>query len=144
MKKTVVFSLCLLMLIVFSCSHVNKIEKCATAVKDSLPEHFARLEVPATLDIGQFSEFSPLMSTTILIKNSGNDTLYVLGVVPECDCTELTLLDSIIPPCSSGRVQVKQDLSLYPADTIRKDFSIISNSYDERVRRVTLIATPQK
>lgn len=121
----------------------NVFEKGTLSDGSVIPEKYARLEVPTEVDLGVFDLDHIVKSQIVKFRNTGNDTLYVLAAMPECDCTEVELLDSAIAPQAMGRVRASLNLNDYPADTIRKDFGIISNNYGERVVRVTLVGVRQ-
>lgn len=96
---------------------------------------YAELKMPAKVDMGVFEGDQLKKSTTILIQNIGNDTLYIRGAKAECDCTELHLNDSVVAPYRSTSIDVTLDLSEYPNDTIYKTFGVLSNSRTGNVIR---------
>lgn len=96
---------------------------------------YAELKMPAKVDMGVFEGDQLKKSTTILIQNIGNDTLYIHGAQVECDCTELHLNDSVVAPYMSTSIDVTLDLSEYPNDTIYKTFGVLSNSRTGNVIR---------
>lgn len=121
----------------------NVFEKGSLSDGSHLPDKYAQLEAPTEVDLGIFDADHLIKSQTIEFRNTGNDTLFVLAAMPECECTEVELLDSAIAPHALGRIRASLNLEGYPADTIRKDFGIISNNYGERVVRVTLVGVRQ-
>jgi len=99
----------------------------------------AHLSISENIDLGVFTADNLKKEATILITNTGNDTLYILSAQPECDCTTAEVLDSVVAPLKSGRLAVTLDLSDYPNDTIYKTVGIISNSVPDRVVRFNLV-----
>lgn len=99
---------------------------------------YAELQMPDNVDMGVFEGDHTVRSITLQMANIGTDTLYVLGVQPECECTTIADLDSIVPPHVNGHVTVQLDLTDYPTDTIWKSFSIISNDRNGQVKTVTV------
>ena len=99
---------------------------------------YAALTVSPTIDLGEFTSDEMKKTATILVSNTGTDTLYIRGVQPDCLCTEAEVLDSVIAPRSNGRLQVSLDLTDYPEDTIYKEVAILSNDYRDNVKRFML------
>jgi hypothetical protein len=95
----------------------------------------AILTVSSPIDMGEFQGDELKKTNTISIRNTGNDTLYIIGAEPDCLCTEVQVIDSVIAPLSNGRLRISLDLTEYPSDTIYKDVAIISNDSKDRVKR---------
>lgn len=98
---------------------------------------YAEVNVPLKVDMGTFEGDELVKTATLQLGNIGTDTLYVLGVEPECDCVQILDYTSKVAPHVNGHVTVQFDVSEY-SDTVRKVFGIISNDRLERVKRVTL------
>ena len=120
-----------------SASVVTESEKQGVFKKntDAVPEKHAQLVVTSRIDMGVFEGEELVKSSMMSLTNAGNDTLYLLSAQPECDCTTVEIIDSVVPPKANGRLKVTLDLTTYPSDTIYKDIDIISNSYGNRVQR---------
>lgn len=103
-------------------------------------DKFARLEVPEIVDMGIFDYETPIKTTEIVFRNSGDEKLCINGVVPECECTRIIRVDSVVPPKGIGKIVVSLDMSKYLADTIFKAIHIISNDPDKNVFEVNLMA----
>lgn len=100
---------------------------------------FARLEIDSAYDLGHFQRGENIKKTTeIKFLNTGNDTLYIRDVLPDCDCTEILFFDRKVAPQSTGVIRASMDLSEYVPGQVNKGFSIISNSRADNVRNVTL------
>lgn len=113
-----------------------------TAVEEPAAEQrparpYAELYVPTNVDMGVFEGDELVKSVTLQLSNYGTDTLYVLGVEPECDCVKIIDYSPKVAPNVNAHLTVQLDVSEY-ADTVRKVFGIISNDRLERVKRVTL------
>ena len=109
----------------------------AEAPEEQAPARpYAELQVPLKVDMGVFEGEQMVKETTIQLTNTGTDVLYILGAQPDCYCTEVVYIDSVIPAGQRGRLTIRQDLSDFPADTIRKEFGIISNDRREQVKHV--------
>ncbi len=117
----------------------ESVAKAEVAEQQAPSRPYAELHVPQTIDMGVFEGDQLVKETTIQLTNTGTDDLVILGAQPECNCTQILYIDSVIPAGQRGRVTVSQDLSEYPADTIRKQFGILSNDRHEQVKRITLI-----
>ena len=101
---------------------------------------YPRISAPTDIDMGVF-DANHLQKTVVMkFNNIGTDTLYIQSVMPECDCTTLELSSDKVPPREDARVTVTLDLSEYVPGKITKQFSIISNSIDNRVLFVNLNA----
>lgn len=100
---------------------------------------FARLEIYSSYNMGHFQRGENIRkSMTIEFKNTGNDTLYVNDVLPDCDCTTILSFESKVAPDATGTISISMDLSEYASGSISKGFSIISNSRSDNVRSVML------
>lgn len=88
--------------------------------------------------MGTFQGAEMKKTVDIKVENVGNESLQIIHLSPECDCTTVSVSDSVIPPGSMTLVHATLDLSGYPTDTIRKRFSILSNSQKDHVATVTL------
>lgn len=97
-----------------------------------------QIVVPTEVDMGTFQGDEMKKEVDIKVENTGNDSLYINHLSPECDCTDVSIVDSVIAPGAATLVHATLDLSGYPADTIRKRFSIISNSLKDHVATITL------
>ncbi len=133
----------LVTIILVGCQQPDKTpnEEKDTPLKPSRP--YAELKVPAKVDMGTFTNAELKKTTTLLVENTGTDTLYISAALPDCDCTEILYLDSVIAPGHNGQLTTSLDLTTYPSDTIRKEIGILSNDYKERVKRVMLIGLRQ-
>ncbi len=99
---------------------------------------YAQFEIAPRLDLGVFEGDHLKQSKDIMFTNTGTDTLRVISAVPECDCTEVLYMDSIVAPHSNGRMTISLDLSSYPQDTIYKDIGIVTNSYKDHASTFTI------
>lgn len=121
------------------CQQSKSSQPSVTVTAEEPPsEHYAKLVVSPTIDLGVFEGDNMRKTATLLLTNMGTDTLHILGAQPECDCTTLQVLDSTISPHSNGRLEVTLDLTGYPNDTIYKEVAIISNDIQEHVKRFNL------
>lgn len=100
---------------------------------------YADLVIAQTVDMGTFEGDQLKKTMELTFENKGTAPLVITHAMPDCDCTEILAIDSVVAPNATGSVTVSLDLSGYPADTIRKDFGILSNDYQERATRVTLL-----
>jgi hypothetical protein len=73
----------------------------------------------------------------------GSDTLVIFGAQPECSCTTAHVIDSIIPPHGTGRMEVSMDVTGYPVDTLYKDINIVSNHHNGQVVSFRLMGVIQ-
>ena len=134
--------------LLFICGIVAAIVSCqqtgnkSSAEQDAVTEQrptvpYAEVNIPQNVDMGIFEGDELVKSVTLQMSNLGTDTLYVLGVEPECDCVQILDYSSKVAPNVNGHVTVQLDVSEY-SDTVRKVFGIISNDRLERVKRVTV------
>lgn len=139
MKHTVLISL-LIGIILCGCNRSKSPSTNVVFVSNEPPTvPYAELLVADEVAMGIFTGDSMKRQVDVMMENTGNDTLYIRNVLPQCDCTEIVSFDSIIPAGEKGSVIVSLDLTGYPADTIRKEIGILSNDRHERVKRVELI-----
>ena len=139
MKYTVFITL-LFAIILCGCNRSKSPSTNVVLVSNEPPTvPYAELLVADEVSMGIFTVDSMKKQVSITMENTGNDTLYIRNVLPQCDCTETVSFDSIIPAGEKGSVIVSLDLTGYPADTIRKEIGILSNDRRERVKRVELI-----
>ena len=89
--------------------------------------------------MGDFTEPHYKKFVDISFKNAGTDTLHIIAAVPDCDCTEIEVLDSAVAPNHKGRLRAYLDLSEYPSDINRKRFFVLSNNRDAKAVYVTLV-----
>ena len=99
----------------------------------------AILEIPERVDMGEFEGPYYKKFVNIEFKNVGTDTLYIFSVLPECDCTELEVVDSIVAPQKSGIIKAYLDLSGYSSLETEKSFIVSSNNKKARRVYVTLV-----
>ena len=126
-------------LLLSGCHQPKNSQTTVTVTAEESPsEPYAKLVVSPTIDLGIFEGDDMKKTATLLLTNMGTDTLHILSVQPECDCTTLQVLDSAIAPHSNGRIEATLDLTGYPNDTIYKEVAIISNDYQEHVKRFNL------
>lgn len=117
-----------------SVTRVSKVFK-----EDTIPARpHAKIMVPKEVDMGVFQGNEMIKTIDVKVENAGEDTLYINYLSPECDCTEVSVVDSAVAPGAATVLHAKLDLSGYPADTISKRFSIISNSLKDHVATITL------
>ena len=98
----------------------------------------AQISVSKEVDMGTFQGNEMEKTVDIKVENVGNEPLYIHHLTPECDCTVVSVADSVVAPGAATLVHATLDLSGYPADTIRKRFSIISSSQKDHVATVIL------
>lgn len=116
----------------------------AVQSEDKLPPlPRAEISMSSIIDMGVFTKEDIKKSTLVSLTNIGTDTLVIVGAQPECECTTATVIDSIVPPHGTGRMQVSLDLKGYPADTIYKDISIVSNHLEGKVLTFRLMGVIQ-
>ena len=75
-----------------------------------------------------FGELLPgqVVHHSFLVKNNGTTDLIIAEVTPGCGCTTALLLDKIVPPGKS--VKIEADLTAQPHDGVmRKSINIVSN-----------------
>lgn len=134
--------LCLAAFFVFlSCQDNQRKDEASVRLKgsesvDTLPH--AQISVPLEVDMGTFQGSEMEKTVDIKVENVGGEPLYIDYLSPECDCTAVSVVDSVVAPGAATLVHATLDLSGYPADTIRKRFSIISNSRKDHVVTITL------
>ena len=116
----------------------------AAAAEEQVPTApYAELIVPERVDMGVFEGDNLKKTTTLQLSNVGTDTLFILSVIPDCDCTGVVYVDSVVAPQSRGRLELSLDLSGYPADTIYKDVGILSNNRKGRSQKITVFGLRQ-
>lgn len=101
---------------------------------------FAKIVAPEVVDMGIFDKEHSIKIADVEVLNSGESTLFIRSVVPECDCTEILSVDSLVEPHEIGKIVVSLDMTKYPADTIYKTIHILSNDPECRVLNVNLMA----
>ena len=99
------------------------------------------LEIDTLTDMGIFEGPYYKKFVNIDFRNTGDTLLHILKVIPECDCTEVSVNDTILPPGAVGTITAYLDLSDYPFGENRKQFAILSDSRGKKVTYVTLIGT---
>lgn len=128
------------LLFLSGCQNKKNKEPEVTIIEEEVPtEPFAKLVISPKIDLGVFEGSNKMKSTTLMLTNVGTDTLHIIGAQPDCDCTTIHHVDSIIPPRGNGLIELTLDLTNYPADTIYNEVAIISNDYQERVKRFYLV-----
>ena len=138
------YSLLLLMVLLAIVSCKNKSEAPATLKGVENAEEIiaarphAQISIPAEVDMGIFQGSEMKKTVDIQVENIGNTPLYINYLSPECNCTEVSVKDSVVAPGATTQIHATLDLSGYPADTIRKNFSVISNSQKKHVATVVL------
>ena len=140
MKKKI--SLLAVPLLLFSLFVACKSEQPSKPLKTSGIENrpYAIIDIADRVDMGIFDADTARKERTITFTNTGNGTLYVNHVLPECDCTVVLDYDSIVEPQQKGRIVVSLDMTGYVADTIYKTVNILSNDRDRRLVAVNLVA----
>ena len=103
----------------------------------------AQIYMPKEIDMGDFLGTEMKKTISVKVENIGTVPLYIMQLVPECDCTMVTVEDSVVAPQSSTTLFATLDLSGYPSDSIRKNFDIISNSLKDRVATIVLKGSVQ-
>lgn len=128
-------------IVLFACGgQSQRIQEPSESTQDQVPVRpYAELQVPLKVDLGVFEDGQMVKESTIQLTNTGTDTLHILGAQPDCYCTQIVYFDSVIPAGQRGRLTFTQDLSDFPADTIRKEFGIISNDRREQVKHITIV-----
>lgn len=99
----------------------------------------AILEIPERVDMGEFEGPYYKKFVNIEFKNTGTDTLYIHTAVPDCDCTELEVVDSIVAPQNTGLIKAYLDLSGFPEIESEKQFFVLSNNSKTKAVYVTLV-----
>lgn len=127
---------------IIACKQTANEHPTSVAIQDSL-EPYAELRIREKVDLGLFNANNMEKSVGLELANVGTDTLYILGVLPDCDCTTLQLADSVIPPHSATVLTASLNLTEYLSGKTVKQFSILSNNKNNRVTRVTLIGTKE-
>ena len=140
MKKK--YLLFLLPLIV-CCKQANKQTDAAEQVVDQTAQPTtespkAVMRVPLSVDMGEYFAGTEPKTEKLLLENVGNDTLRIFKIMPDCDCTEASVSDTIIAPGQSTSLFVSLDLSEFVPAEIEKQFVIFSNNDENQYVRVTL------
>ena len=134
--------LCLAAFLVFlSCQNNQKKEETPARLRVSgsgVQRPYAQISVPLEVDMGTFQGNEMKKTVDIQVENVGDGPLQIGYLSSECDCTTVSVVDSVVAPGAATLLHATLDLSGYPADTIRKQFSIISNSLKDRVVTITL------
>ena len=99
----------------------------------------AILEIPERVDMGEFEGPYYKKFVNIEFKNAGTDTLYIFSALPECDCTELEVVNETVAPGNTGIIKAYLDLSGYSSLETEKPFIVSSNSKKARRVYVTLV-----
>jgi len=97
------------------------------------------LQMPASIDMGVFQEGEMVKTVEVMVRNTGNAPLMIAELLSECDCTTVTVADSLLNAGDSTMMKVSLDLTGYPSDTIRKSFTVISNSKPDRVMDIKVM-----
>jgi hypothetical protein len=100
-----------------------------------------RLKIDTLVNMGDFEGPRFKKSTIIPYQNVGNDTLYILGCLPSCECVDLVVSDTILPPGGSGTIAAYLDLSEKPLRTVEQPFFVLSNDPVHRQTDVILVGT---
>jgi len=99
----------------------------------------ARLQIDTLVNMGDFEGPMYKKFTKIPYKNVGTDTLYILGCMGTCDCTELVVSDTIVPPGGSGVITAYLDLTDKPWHTVEQPFFVLTNDPVRRQTDVVLV-----
>lgn len=86
-----------------------------------------RLQIDSVINMGDFEGPRFKKFTKIPYSNVGTDTLYILSCMGSCECVELVLSDSVLPPGGSGVITAYLDLTEKPLRTNEQPFFILSN-----------------
>ena len=127
------FSFALLSVLLSACANTEKKAPLGGGGSNAV------LEIAEEVDMGDFTEPDYKKSVDINFRNTGTDTLHIISAVPDCDCTEVEILDSTVAPNHEGRLRASLDLSEYPIDENRKRFFVMTNNREARAVYVTLI-----
>ena len=114
-----------------------------TSEKEVDEKPYAEISISPVIDMGVFKEGELKKSTLISLTNVGTDTLVIFGATPECECTTANVIDSVIPPHATGRMEVSLDVTGYPVDTLYKDINIVSNDKNGQVKTFRLMGVIQ-
>jgi hypothetical protein len=121
------------------CSKTGKTQADSAEQAEEIPTvPYAKLQVYDPIDLGVFEGEHLQREVTMQLANVGNDTLRITAALPDCNCMEILRVDSTILPGGKGALVLSLDLSGYPKDTIYQELGIMSNSYKERARKITV------
>ena len=102
----------------------------------------AVLEIPERVDMGDIGAPHFKKYVDIKFKNTGTDTLYIIAAVPECDCTEVQILDQAVAPQKEGILRSYLDATDFrPGVETEKFFYVVSNNKYGKNVYVTLVGT---
>lgn len=102
----------------------------------------AVLDIPERVEMGDIGEPHFKKFVDVKFKNTGTDTLYIFAVVPECDCTEVQIMDKVVAPKKEGFLRAYLDLTDSPyAVENEKRFYVVSNNKYAKEVYVTLVGT---
>lgn len=102
----------------------------------------AILEIPERVDMGNIGGPHFKNFVDVKFKNTGTDTLYIIAALPECDCTEVQVMDQAVAPQKEGFLRAYLDASdfMYGVET-EKRFCVASNNKYGKHVYVTLVGT---
>ena len=121
------------------CSCGNSSKAADQQVKETPDAPFARLQVPLKVDMGDFDSNTQPKTVTLEVANTGTDTLYILGVMPDCECTTAAIADSVIAPMQKTTLTATLDLRDFLAGDVDKAIAIASNNIDGKFTRLRLV-----
>ena len=87
-----------------------------------------------TVDLGTFSQDTPVQKCTFKFYNVGNDKLYINYVHTSCGCTVADFPKDPISPGGSGEISVTYDGTNKMPGRFRKAIQVFTNSKDELSR----------
>lgn len=151
MKHQSVFTLTLITIFLFTFGCQPKQSQPVNSAADNvvqteteeLPEPegpHPHLSIADSVYMGVVTTDDPVKTVTIEMSNTGDETLYVTGAFPECDCTTVAIKDSVLAPGSKGYVEATVNLSKYGSGRVENRFFLVNNNLARHYVYVTLVA----
>lgn len=85
-----------------------------------------QLTIPEdSFDFGSVAQHN-LITCSFWLKSTGDDTLRILNVIPGCACTEAPLLDSVIAPGDSTRLEIRFNTRQFLGKTLKKPYVMVN------------------
>ena len=91
----------------------------------------------ATYDWGRVNAATPVLHTTMVFKNVGNEPLKIYSVSPACGCTTAPLTKTEIAPGDTALLPISLNISSY-SGKVNKSISVHTNDPENRTKDITL------
>lgn len=93
----------------------------------------------ATYDWGRVNLATPVLHTTMVFKNVGNEPLKIYSVSPACGCTTAPLTKTEIAPGDTAHLPISLNISSYTGK-VNKTIAVHTNDPDNRNKDISLNA----